>query len=150
MTQTGALLGREYMSPEQARGQKAEAHSDVFTLGIIFYELLTGERPNKVDTPLAVLLKRTQERARPAGGVGSNDSPVISAMLLSSVWKLNNSCAIREPPRSWRISKPGAHHPAAAFSTISDAHKIHCLWCTNRRRCHAQCHMGLRLTNRDD
>jgi tetratricopeptide (TPR) repeat protein len=66
LTQTGALLGTpEYMSPEQAKGQKADAQSDVFTLGIIFYELLTGETPYKADTALATLLKRTQEKARP-------------------------------------------------------------------------------------
>jgi serine/threonine protein kinase/Tfp pilus assembly protein PilF len=66
MTQTGALLGTpEYMSPEQARGQKADARSDVFSLGIIVYELLTGETPYRADTVLATLLKRTQEKARP-------------------------------------------------------------------------------------
>ncbi|PYU98115.1 MAG: hypothetical protein DMG26_19520, partial [Acidobacteria bacterium] len=66
MTQTGALLGTpDYMSPEQAKGQEADARSDVFTLGIIFYELLTGKTPYRADTVLATLLKRTQERARP-------------------------------------------------------------------------------------
>src|SRR5438094_6654801 len=66
MTQTGALLGTpDYMSPEQAKGQEADARSDVFTLGIIFYELLTGKTPYRADTVLGTLLKRTQERARP-------------------------------------------------------------------------------------
>ncbi|MBV9573999.1 MAG: protein kinase, partial [Acidobacteriales bacterium] len=65
MTQTGALIGTpEYMSPEQARGEVAGVPSDLFTLGIIFYELLTGITPYKADTALASLLKRTQERAR--------------------------------------------------------------------------------------
>jgi eukaryotic-like serine/threonine-protein kinase len=66
MTQTGALLGTpEYMSPEQAKGQEVDARSDLFTLGIIFYELLTGKTPYQADTVLGLLLKRTQERARP-------------------------------------------------------------------------------------
>lgn len=66
MTQTGALLGTpEYMSPEQAKAQKVDARSDLFTLGVIFYELLTGVTPYKADTALATLLKRTRGRARP-------------------------------------------------------------------------------------
>src|ERR1700680_1231912 len=63
MTQTGALMGTpEYMSPEQARGMKVDARSDLFALGIIFYEMLTGVCPYKADTAIATLLKRTQER----------------------------------------------------------------------------------------
>jgi serine/threonine protein kinase len=63
MTQTGALIGTpEYMSPEQARGQVAGVPSDLFTVGIIFYELLTGVTPYKADTAMASLLKRTRER----------------------------------------------------------------------------------------
>jgi Flp pilus assembly protein TadD/predicted Ser/Thr protein kinase len=66
MTQTGMLMGTpEYMSPEQARGQHVDARSDLFALGIIFYELLTGKSPFQADTTMATLWKRTQERSRP-------------------------------------------------------------------------------------
>jgi serine/threonine protein kinase/Tfp pilus assembly protein PilF len=66
MTQTGALVGTpEYMSPEQAQGQHLDARSDLFSLGIIFYELLTGYSPYKADTAMATLWKRTHEAARP-------------------------------------------------------------------------------------
>ncbi len=66
MTQTGALVGTpEYMSPEQAKGQHLDARSDLFSLGIIFYELLTGNSPFKADTAMATLWKRTHEAARP-------------------------------------------------------------------------------------
>jgi tetratricopeptide (TPR) repeat protein/predicted Ser/Thr protein kinase len=66
MTQTGVVLGTPaYMSPEQAKGEELDARSDIFTLGIIFYELLTGNSPYKAQTALESLYKRTTEPARP-------------------------------------------------------------------------------------
>src|SRR5215470_15114215 len=66
MTQTGALIGTpEYMSPEQARGENLDQRSDIFSLGVIFYEILTGKKPYPSDVPLATLWKRMQERATP-------------------------------------------------------------------------------------
>ncbi|MGA8150553.1 MAG: tetratricopeptide repeat protein [Terriglobales bacterium] len=66
MTQTGALVGTmDYMSPEQALAQDLDQRSDLFTVGLIFYELLTGKMPFKADSVLASLIKRTQERASP-------------------------------------------------------------------------------------
>ena len=57
------------MSPEQAKGAPLDARSDLFSLGIILYELLTGVTPFRADTVWAMLLKRTQEPAEPAIGV---------------------------------------------------------------------------------
>ncbi|MCU1309394.1 MAG: Serine/threonine-protein kinase PknB [Candidatus Angelobacter sp.] len=66
MTQTGAALGTiEYMSPEQALAQELDARSDLFTVGLIFYELLSGKRPFQADSPIASLIKRTQQDAEP-------------------------------------------------------------------------------------
>jgi tetratricopeptide (TPR) repeat protein/predicted Ser/Thr protein kinase len=74
MTQTGALVGTmEYMSPEQALGKPLDQRSDIFSLGLIFYELLTGQTPFRADSALASLIKRTQERAVP---VSHHDSTI--------------------------------------------------------------------------
>src|SRR6266568_2983702 len=78
MTQTGALVGTmDYMSPEQALGKELDQRSDLFTLGLIFYELLTGKMPYKADSAIASLLKRTQERAAP---VSSHDASIPRAL----------------------------------------------------------------------
>ena len=90
MTQTGALVGTmEYMSPEQALGSQLDQRSDLFTLGLIFYELLTGKMPFAADSALASLIRRTQERAIP---VTQHDKS-IPASLANIVAK----CMERDP-----------------------------------------------------
>jgi tetratricopeptide (TPR) repeat protein len=83
MTQTGVLMGTpEYMSPEQAKGIKVDARSDLFALGIISYEMLTGISPYKADTALATLLKRTQERPPPPAEVDPTIPKAISDVVM--------------------------------------------------------------------
>ncbi len=66
MTSTGALIGTPaYMSPEQAKGEKLDTRSDLFSLGVVFYELLTGKAPYEADTLMGLLVKRVQERPIP-------------------------------------------------------------------------------------
>jgi len=82
MTQTGAVMGTyQYMSPEQAKGTKADARSDIFTVGIILYELLTGKTPYSADSALASLLKRTQESAVPPSQIDSAVPRPLSAIV---------------------------------------------------------------------
>ncbi|MGB6849815.1 MAG: serine/threonine-protein kinase, partial [Thermoanaerobaculia bacterium] len=63
ITGTSATNGTpDYMSPEQAQGEPATAASDIYALGIVLFEMLTGELPFKADSPLAVLIKHLQAR----------------------------------------------------------------------------------------
>jgi tetratricopeptide (TPR) repeat protein len=65
-TVTGSLMGTpDYMSPEQARGEDVDERSDIFSLGLIFYELVTGRLAFQADTMLETLFKRTKERVIP-------------------------------------------------------------------------------------
>jgi tetratricopeptide (TPR) repeat protein/predicted Ser/Thr protein kinase len=86
MTQTGALVGTmEYMSPEQALGKDLDQRSDLFSVGLILYELLTGVMPFKAESAVASLIKRNQERAVPVsdydGKIPGTLSNIVSKCL---------------------------------------------------------------------
>ena len=67
MTGTGLVVGTmEYMSPEQAQSLPLDVRSDIFSVGLIFYELLTGKSAFPAESAIASLVKRTRERAIPA------------------------------------------------------------------------------------
>ena len=79
MTQTGMMIGTmEYMSPEQAMGSELDPRSDIFTMGLIFYELMTGNIPFRAESAIASLVKRTQERAVPLSDVDPTIPPALS------------------------------------------------------------------------
>jgi eukaryotic-like serine/threonine-protein kinase len=61
-TATGLVMGTpEYMSPEQARGEKIDLRTDIYALGILIFEVFTGRVPFRAETPLATILKHLQE-----------------------------------------------------------------------------------------
>jgi eukaryotic-like serine/threonine-protein kinase len=66
MTEVGSIIGTaQYLSPEQARGAQVDQTSDVYSVGVVLYELLTGQVPFTGDTPLEIAMKHLSETPRP-------------------------------------------------------------------------------------
>jgi tRNA A-37 threonylcarbamoyl transferase component Bud32/tetratricopeptide (TPR) repeat protein len=84
MTRSGMIMGTpHYMSPEQVRGEKADARSDVFSLGCIFYEIVTSSKPFDADSMHAVLFKVLQEEP-PAVRQITPNIPVVIAQIIET------------------------------------------------------------------
>ena len=81
-TKAGTLLGTiAYMSPEQARGQKVSQSSDVFSMGIVIYEMVTGKLPFQRETPLDTLHAIGFEEVRPVTLVRQNLPPELNRII---------------------------------------------------------------------
>ncbi|MGB6902219.1 MAG: tetratricopeptide repeat protein [Acidobacteriaceae bacterium] len=130
MTQSGALVGTmEYMSPEQALGKDLDERSDIFALGLMGYEMLTGKMPFKAESAIASLLKRTRERAVPCVEVDTNIpgalSGIISKCLESDVEQRYRSVGeVLKDLEAWRGKTAAAslRFPADVPSTGMSGH----------------------------
>ena len=82
ITRSGSILGTpDYMSPEQCEGKPLTFASDLYSLGIILFELLTGETPFDADSPLAILQKHINEPVPPLSKYRKDLPPGFDAVL---------------------------------------------------------------------
>ncbi len=111
LTQTGALVGTmDYMSPEQALGKDLDQRSDLFALGLIAYEMLTGAMPFVAESAIASLVKRTQQRAIPLSDVDKNIPGTLSNIIAKCLEKepanrYQNAEELDSDLRAWREGK---------------------------------------------
>ncbi|MHB1847123.1 MAG: serine/threonine-protein kinase, partial [Deltaproteobacteria bacterium] len=88
ITQAGVVFGTpEYLSPEQARGEPLDARSDLYSAGVILYQLVTGKLPFKSETPIGFVLKHANEPPIPPRQALATLSPAMERLIERSLSK---------------------------------------------------------------
>lgn len=86
LTGTGVGIGTPaYMSPEQAKGEKIDHRTDIYSLGIILFEMLTGQVPHKAETPLATAVKRINEPLPSPRSLNPDIPEAVEQVLLKAL-----------------------------------------------------------------
>ncbi|MCB0226097.1 MAG: serine/threonine protein kinase, partial [Anaerolineae bacterium] len=88
VTDTGTVVGTAaYMAPERAAGEPIDGRSDIYSLGVVLFELLVGQLPFDGDTPMAVALKHIQEPIPSIHDLNSNVPPTFEPVVLKAMAK---------------------------------------------------------------
>src|SRR3954466_9292505 len=88
MTETGSIMGTaQYISPEQAQGHRVEAASDIYSIGITIYEMLTGRVPFEGESAVAIALKHVGETPRPIRSIRLDVHPDLEAAVMRALAK---------------------------------------------------------------
>jgi len=85
-TQTGAIIGTpEFMSPEQILGEELDGRSDIYSLGVVLYQLATGRPPYRAETPPAVFVKHLHDPLPPPSTYNPNIPPALESVILKAL-----------------------------------------------------------------
>lgn len=126
ITQTGTILGTAfYLSPEQASGDNLGPHSDVYSLGVVLYEMLTGAVPFTADSPVSVAMKHLNEEVPAPSWLKPGITPDVDELVRSATAKDPKERPADGAEYAARvrrvIEKPGDAAPVAAAVTTPDA-----------------------------
>ena len=88
MTEAGAIVGTaQYLSPEQARGAAVDQRSDLYSIGVVLYEMLTGKVPFTGDTPVEIAMKHLSDAPRPPSTIRPEIPPDLDMIVLRALAK---------------------------------------------------------------
>ncbi|MFE6282758.1 protein kinase [Streptomyces sp. NPDC057877] len=123
MTQTGMVVGTpQYLSPEQALGRGVDARSDLYSVGIMLFQLVTGRLPFDADSPLAIAYAHVQEEPVGASTINRALPPAVDALIARALKKNpNERFPTAEAMRDECLRVASSFH-AAAPSIVPGAH----------------------------
>jgi beta-lactam-binding protein with PASTA domain len=88
MTQTGSIMGTaQYLSPEQAQGLPVDDRADLYSVGVVLYEMLTGQVPFSGDSAVSIALKQVAEAPKPPRTLNPDVPPELEAVVLRALEK---------------------------------------------------------------
>jgi eukaryotic-like serine/threonine-protein kinase len=111
MTETGSIMGTaQYLSPEQAQGHAVTATSDIYSIGVMLYEMLAGRLPFEGDSAVAVALKHLSEQPAPISQWRPDVHPALEAVVMAALAK--------DPAQRWQSAEDLAAGLEAARTQI--------------------------------
>ncbi len=125
LTQTGAVMGTAtYFSPEQAEGVGVDARSDIYSLGVVLYEMVAGRPPFLGDSPVAVASKHVRERPAPLSGLNPAVPPALEAIIAKAMAKspdlrYQSAAELRTDLQRFADGRPVSAGDPAATATLA-------------------------------
>jgi eukaryotic-like serine/threonine-protein kinase len=114
MTETGSIMGTaQYLSPEQAQGHAVTATSDLYSIGVMLYEMLAGRLPFEGESAVSIALKHLSEPPTPISQLRPDVHPALESVVMAALAK--------DPARRWQTAEDFGEGLAAAGAQLGEA-----------------------------